>query len=68
MSKDKSQNCENKEQQKSNDLRESFNKQITSNTSDVPNDIPPFTTGDGDSSGGETSQDTGSSQDSQSRE
>ena len=44
--------------QKDENLRESFNKEITSNDSDVPTDIPDFTPGDDDNSGG-----SGSSED-----
>jgi hypothetical protein len=40
------------------DLKEAFNKQITSNDSDTSEFIPPFTTGDGDSSDDESDSDT----------
>ncbi|MBW2570215.1 MAG: hypothetical protein JRE47_12855 [Deltaproteobacteria bacterium] len=48
--------------QSDENLKESSYKEITSNTSDTTEDIPDFTTGDGDSSGGNSSSDTESTE------
>jgi len=62
MIKDKNQSNEAEEKsQSSDDLRKSFRKHITSNTSNPPDDIPPFTTGEGDDVGGDSSSDSESS-------
>lgn len=62
MSDDKEKNSEAEKIIREEHLRESFNKEITSNTSETTNDIPQFTTGDGDTAGGESSSDTNSSE------
>ena len=63
----KKQNSEVKKQLPIGDFRETFsNKKITSNDTVTPGDIPPCTTGSGDSSGGESSADSESSENSQS--
>lgn len=49
MSKDKDPEIE-KLIQKEENLREAFNKEITTNTSETGGDIPDFTSGDSDSS------------------
>ncbi len=67
MSDDKKQNSELEDQQPLGDFREeSFKRQITSNASKTSEVIPPFTTGDGDNSGGESSSSAESSKSSQS--
>ena len=48
--------------QNDENLRESFNKEITSNTSDTTGDIPDFTPGNGDDSGSGSSNEAESSE------
>jgi len=63
MSGEKDKNTEiEKIIQRDENLRESFNKEITSNTSDTTGDIPNFTTGDGDNSGDSGSNEAESSE------
>ncbi|MCU7843324.1 MAG: hypothetical protein KZQ93_05745 [Candidatus Thiodiazotropha sp. (ex Monitilora ramsayi)] len=62
MNGNKDKNTDIEKVIKDDTFRDSFNKEITSNTSETSGDIPEFTTGDGDSSGGDNSNDSDSSE------